>query len=525
MYSYEDRMKAVQLYVKYDLNMAATIRELGYPSRNMLYRWYNEYNETGDLRDDNNLGYSKYTIEQRKQAVEYYLEHGRSVYRTIKALGFPKRTALRDWINEDVPDNEKRCFTSRSLVSCSTQEQKEQAVIRLCAGDGAAKEIAAAFGVTESSLYTWKRRLLGERCADVMPNESNIKDKRGANSVESPTALVAEVNSLAAQIEELKSDVHRLQLERDILEKAGEILKKDRGINPKILTNREKAVLIDVLRAKYRLKELLCILDIAKSSYCYQQRVLHSPDKYHELRQKVKEIFKQTRSCYGYRRVHAVMQKEGVCVSEKVIRRIMKEEHLCALSIRKKKYSSYVGEISPEVENILNREFKADAPNSKWLTDITEFSLSAGKVYLSPIIDCFDGMAVSWTIGTSPDANLVNSMLDAAVSILGSDERPIIHSDRGGHYRWPGWIERMKKAKLTRSMSKKGCSPDNSACEGFFGRVKNEMFYGRSWFGISLDDFMHTLDTYMRWYNDKRIKMSLGAKSPLEYRRSLGLTK
>ena len=133
-------------------------------------------------------------------------------------------------------------------------------------------------------------------------------------------------------------------------------------------------------------------------------------------------------------------------------------------------------------------------------------------------------MVVSWTIGASPDAELVNSMLDAAVSLLSEDEHPVIHSDRGGHYRWPGWIERMQKAELTRSMSKKGCSPDNAACEGFFGRLKNEMFYGRSWNGVSLDDFIHTLDSYLRWYNEKRIKMSLGAKSPLEYRQSLGLT-
>lgn len=152
-------------------------------------------------------------------------------------------------------------------------------------------------------------------------------------------------------------------------------------------------------------------------------------------------------------------------------------------------------------------------------------ALKSKKVYLSPIIDCFDGMAVSWSIGKSPDAELANSMLDEAVSLLGDGERPVVHSDRGGHYRWPGWIERMQKAELTRSMSKKGCSPDNAACEGFFGRLKNEMFYGRSWLGVCIDEFINALDSYMRWYNEKRIKMSLGAMSPVEYRRSLGLTK
>ena len=175
------------------------------------------------------------------------------------------------------------------------------------------------------------------------------------------------------------------------------------------------------------------------------------------------------------------------------------------------------------VENIINRDFHAEKPNVKWLTDITEFHIPAGKVYLSPIIDCFDGLPVSWTIGTSPDAKLVNTMLDEAISVLNQNEHPIVHSDRGCHYRWPGWIERMDQANLTRSMSKKGCSPDNSACEGFFGRLKIEMFYGRSWNNISIDQFIEQLNRYITWYSEKRIKMSLGGMSPLDYRRRLGL--
>ena len=162
-------------------------------------------------------------------------------------------------------------------------------------------------------------------------------------------------------------------------------------------------------------------------------------------------------------------------------------------------------------------------PNTKWLTDITEFHIPAGKIYLSPIIDCFDGLPVSWTIGTSPDAELVNTMLDEAISVLSEDEHPVIHSDRGCHYRWPGWIERMERAQLTRSMSKKGCSPDNSACEGFFGRLKNEMFYGNTWTGVTINQFIEQLGKYMKWYTEKRIKLSLGGMSPLDYRRCLGL--
>ena len=208
-------------------------------------------------------------------------------------------------------------------------------------------------------------------------------------------------------------------------------------------------------------------LKLSKSSYFYQEAVLDKPNQYQSLRQDLKEAFAAVHGCYGYWRLLAALRDLGRRVSEKVVRRLMKEDHLVVRNIRRRRYNSYLGEISPAVPNLIARNFHAEKPNEKWLTDITEFSIPAGKIYLSPIIDCFDGMAVSWAIGTSPDARLANSMLDAAISQLQERERPILHSDRGGHYRWPGWIQRTKAAGLRRSMSAKGYSPDNAACEGF----------------------------------------------------------
>ena len=177
-------------------------------------------------------------------------------------------------------------------------------------------------------------------------------------------------------------------------------------------------------------------------------------------------------------------------------------------------------DISSDEINQLKAQIQA---NEKWLTDITEFAIPAGKVYLSPIVDCFDGLLVNWNISTSPDALLVNSMLDDAAKLLSVGEKPIIHSDRGVHYRWPGWIDRMEKNGFIRSMSKKGCSPDNSACEGVFGRIKNEMFYNADWSGVNISEFIGILNDYLYWYNEKRIKKLLGYLSPIEYRHRLGL--
>jgi transposase InsO family protein len=361
------------------------------------------------------------------------------------------------------------------------------------------------------TLYNWKNQLLGREVSTSMKREK--QRPAGADRTE-----------LERQVESLQRDIRNLQLEHDLLKKANEILKKDLGVSLLLLSNREKTALVDALREAYALPELLDRLDLARSSYFYH-RSRQGGDKYAEVRRTITDIFESNHRSYGYRRIQASLNRQRVFVSEKVVQRLMKQEHLQALRPKRRGYRSYVGEISPAPENIVNRDFHAAAPNEKWLTDISEFQIPAGKVYLSPMIDCFDGMVVSWSIGTSPDAELVNTMLDAAVeTVIGDDKRPVVHSDRGGHYRWPGWLSRIAKANLVRSMSRKACSPDNAACEGFFGRLKTEMFYPRDWRSTTVEQFIQALDSYIRWYNEKRIKLSLGYLSPIEYRESLGLT-
>lgn len=239
-------------------------------------------------------------------------------------------------------------------------------------------------------------------------------------------------------------------------------------------------MIIDALRNNYSLSLLLRKLQISKSSYCYQHRIQQLPNKYEEIKVKIIELFKENMERYGYRRINTLLRKENIIISEKIVRQIMRENNLLVKVRKLKKYNSYQGEISDPVENIISRDFRSEPPNDKVLIDITEFSIPAGKVYLSPIVDCFDRMVPNWTISTSPNAELVNNMLDDYHSKIKEEDKPIVHSDRGCHYRWPGWIERMDEYGFTRSMSKKGCTPDNSACEGFFGRMKNEMFYGRN---------------------------------------------
>lgn len=290
----------------------------------------------------------------------------------------------------------------------------------------------------------------------MLGQKETMKKALASNkSTKTMNDLKDEVEQLRQEAELLKKQVYRLQLEKAVLEKTAEIIKKEPGIDWNSLSNREKAIVINALRDQYQLKELLDIVHMAKSTYCYQVSSMRK-DKYQSVRSVIISLFKDAKGRYGYRRIHVSLKNMGIIISEKIVRRIMAEENLVVSKITRQKYSSYQGEISPEVDNIIERDFHADKPNKKWLTDITEFHIPAGKVYLSPIIDCFDGLPVSWTIGPAPNAELVNSMLDEAILSLNDEEHPIIHSDRGAHYRWPGWIERMERAGLTWSYVEKG---------------------------------------------------------------------
>ena len=450
---------------------------------------------------------SRYTKEQVYAALVLYREL-KSLPKVVESLGYPSEGTLASWVHKYpevvTPKSHKRHIRAPINVKLDA--------IRRCYENGETlKSVAEEIGYSSVAILTWHKKYQEKGLLGLM-NKSDTDSSK----------IPADIQS-ADDIEALKAQMMEMQMEIDILKETINILKKDPGVNREALSNREKAVIIDALKNKYSLPNLCRKLCISRSSYYYQEKAIHAEDKYHDIRTKICELFRNNYDAFGYRKIYALLKREGTTLSEKVVRRIMREEGLVVKVHRRRKYNSYKGEISPAVENLINRDFHADKPNQKWLTDITEFSIEAGKVYLSPIIDCLDGMPVSWTLGTSPNARLANTMLKQAIKTLKPGEHPIVHSDRGCHYRWPEWIKILEDAKLTRSMSKKGCSPDNSACEGFFGHLKMEMFYGRNWSNSTLDDLIQAINKYMNWYRTSRIKSTLGGLSPLEYRRRIGV--
>lgn len=463
-----------------------------------------------------------YSDEKKKTALNL-LKETKSVTKTIRILGYPTQVQLYAWVKSqnELPKSRKQLALIGNPPEHPrnpSMETKLNALKRCFEKGENIRAVSEDIGYSRNSIYKWRKRYLKEGTLGLMNNKSILSGELNTEQESKETATTSN-----NEMNELKKQMQEMQLELDVLKETIHVLKKDPGINKKPLCNKEKTVIVDALKNKYSLQQLFKKMNFAKSSYFYQRKILSKQDKYLHLRVRIKELFIENKNSYGYRRIHALLKRENTTISEKIVREIMTSEVLVVLTKKTKKYNSYAGEITPSVSNKIKRNFSSNKPNIKWLSDITELAIPAGKVYLSPIIDCFDGLIVAWEISQSPNSNLVNSMLDNAINLLSPNEKPILHTDRGVHYRWDGWIERMGKAGLVRSMSKKGCSADNSACEGLFGRLKNEMFYNRDWADVSISDFINILNDYIVWYNKIRIKKTLGYMSPMEYRRSLGL--
>jgi len=234
-----------------------------------------------------------------------------------------------------------------------------------------------------------------------------------------------------------------------------------------------------------------------------------------DLKVEINEIYELHEGRYGYRRIQIELAKRGKKVNHKKIQRIMKELGLKCL-VRMKKYKSYKGTVGKIAPNHLDRQFTADAPNEKWVTDITEFKLFGEKLYLSPVLDLFNREIITYTIGSRPTYALVSGMLDKALERLPEEHQLLMHSDQGWHYQMKQYRDVLQSRGIKQSMSRKGNCYDNSVIENFFGIMKSEFLYLKE-FG-SIEHFKLELEKYIEYYNNKRIKTKLKGMSPVEYR-------
>lgn len=254
---------------------------------------------------------------------------------------------------------------------------------------------------------------------------------------------------------------------------------------------------------------------IKRSTYYYWTKHFDRPDKYAEMKSLISSIYHEHRGRYGYRRITLELRNRGFLINHKTVQGLMKELGLKSL-VRMKKYRSYKGNIGKIAPNILKRNFVATKPNEKWVTDVTEFHLFGEKLYLSPVLDLFNGEIITYNIESRPRYELVSIMLDKAIACLPEGEAPILHSDQGWHYQMKPYIHELKQHGIIQSMSRKGNCLDNAVMENFFGLLKSELLYLQEF--ESMDHFKQELEQYIDYYNHKRIKEKLKGLSPVQYR-------
>jgi putative transposase len=268
------------------------------------------------------------------------------------------------------------------------------------------------------------------------------------------------------------------------------------------------------LRHKYDLAILLSCMRMARSSFYYYAKQ-SSADKYFEIKAMIQNIYHSHKGRLGYRRITLLLRQKGQVVNHKTVLRLMRCLNLKSV-IRVKKYRSYKGQQGRIFLNILNRGFKAERPNQKWATDVTEFNVSGKKLYLSPVIDLYNQEIISYQLSERPDFKSVMNMMDKALEKVKHTQSLLLHSDQGWQYQMKQYQHLLQQNGIIQSMSRKGNCLDNAVIENFFGILKSELFYLKKY--DSIDQLKKEIKEYINYYNYDRIKLNLKGMSPIQYR-------
>ncbi|EFN8005274.1 IS3 family transposase [Escherichia coli] len=441
----------------------------------------------------------KHSFEVKIAAVNHYLAGHAGIISTAKLFQL-SHTSLSHWINLFLLHGPQAldCRHKRSY----SPEDKLCVVLYALGHSESLPRVAARFNIPSHN--TVKNWIKGYRKSG---NEAFIRRRKEKSMTRSDDTHENEANMTP---EEMKNELRYLRAENAYLKAMQEHLleKKPPGAG-------EKTKVIRSLRCGHCQSDLLKAAGLARSTLYYQLSLQKAKDKYADVKQLIASIFHEHRGCYGYRRIHCELQKRGLKFSGKTVRKLMQQLGLKS-PVRLKKYRSYRGNMGLAAENILQRQFKAEAPCEKWVTDITEFRAGGQKLYLSPILDLFNGEIVAWETACRPTEELVKRMLNKGLESLAEGEKPLLHSDQGWHYRIKSYQSALADKGLVQSMSRKGNCLDNAVMENFFGHLKEEMYYRRDY--RSVEELENAVNEYITYWNQKRIKLSLGELSPVEYR-------
>ena len=264
---------------------------------------------------------------------------------------------------------------------------------------------------------------------------------------------------------------------------------------------------------KYSISEMCRFFDVSRSGYYDYVKRMDIPAKDLPLAEKIKECQIKNGKTYGYRRVHIWLEKQGIHHDPKTILRVMQKYNLLSV-IRRKRYRNY-GEHIHRYPNILNRDFKAERPNQKWVTDISYIKTGQGTLYLSVIRDLYDNSIVAYKTGTEQNINLVLRTIKAAKRKEKITAELQLHSDQGFQYTSQAYFNLTQSYGITPSMSRRGNPYDNAMAENFFSILKTECIYRTKL--RTYEEARLLIGQYIDFYNNERIQLKTKL-TPIEFR-------
>lgn len=445
-----------------------------------------------------------YAKEDKERILAEFHASGLTPNRFAALPSSPAACSIRAWLKEegagllDVPVIEVRGRAERPKHRRYDERTKREAV-RLYRKGMRACDVARRLDLSCAQVVrVWARRAAPGAPRGTMPGKEAIAMDAGER---------AELERLRAECDELK------MTQRVLLE----LMRDPKAGSPERLSNKQKTALGERLRRDfgYSQKQVVTYFGMPRSTYAYDLKAIsRDTARAREVGASVRRAFEESGRVYGYRRVRALMASwdEPFVASEREVRDAMREGGMAPRRTRRRRrYSSYEGETDERPANVPLREdgthdFAASSPGEMVVTDVTEFAVGRAKVYLSPIVDCFDGLPAAWSVSTRPDSELCDSSLAKYLAQGAARPGTVCHTDGGACYRSSSWKRLCAENRIVRSMSRKGRSPDNARAEGFFGTLKEEFYNGRDWSRCTTSEFERQLDGYIEWYRDGRLK-------------------
>ena len=409
-----------------------------------------------------------YTSENKLAAISRVLNNGEPIYAVAVDIGLPSKSILQQWIKSYI-SNGYNVVTKKKGRPSTRGKEKE---------DG-------------------RRVGEGERTPSQATVEENYRER-----------IIKKTASLSSR---------GRKEEREQLTKAAIELRQELGCT------------IDFILETINSTDSLP--NLPRSVYYYWKERIDPDTKNSDLMDAITTIYTDNHKRYGYRRITLQLKKDGWTVNHKTVKRLMSKLKLYGITPRAK-YKSYKGDFNGTVDNKLLykrvdtqkhrteyiRDFSTTDVNEKWTTDVSEFHIAAGKLYLSPILDIHNREIVSYNISRSPSFVQTTDMLNKAFSRFKDLSHLIFHSDQGWQYQMFQYHKALKERGITQSMSRKGNCLDNSPMENFFGKMKNEMFYGHEYEFKTLEQLQKAMEEYIEYYNNERIQVKLKGLTPCQAR-------